>query len=57
MKKVILGVFSIGIVVSVFLQILAIMNLFSYFISIPFLFTSILLFILTLNQRNRFKGF
>lgn len=43
--------------ISLFLHILALIKLFPIFLSIPLLFAAVLLFILTLNNKNRFKGF
>ena len=57
MKKRTVIIFSILTLGAIFLHILALINLFPLFLSIPLLFITLFSFLLTLNNRKRFKGF
>jgi hypothetical protein len=45
------------IIFSFFLQLLGLMELLPLYLTSPVLFVSLLVFVIYLNNRNRFKGF
>ncbi|MGG0719074.1 hypothetical protein ABE096_15980 [Robertmurraya massiliosenegalensis] len=57
MKKVQVPLMLIFIVFAFCLNIFGLMDLVSIFITAPLLFVSLLIFIVYLNDRNRFRGF
>ncbi|WP_019153225.1 hypothetical protein [Robertmurraya massiliosenegalensis] len=57
MKKVQVSLMLMFILFSFCLNILGLMDLVSIFITAPLLFVSLLIFVIYLNERNRFRGF
>ncbi|MDF1507457.1 hypothetical protein PZE06_04575 [Robertmurraya sp. DFI.2.37] len=57
MKKVQVSLMLLFILLAFFFNILGLMELVSIFITAPILFISLLIFIIYLNERNRFRGF
>ena len=57
MKKKTFFLLLTFILIATSIHILALLNLFPLLISAPLLFFSFILFFVTINQRNRFKGF
>ncbi|WP_201715319.1 hypothetical protein [Rossellomorea arthrocnemi] len=51
------GIFLLLILISFFINILGLMHLVPVYITSPILFLSLLLFIHSLGNRNRFRGF
>ncbi len=54
-RKVIL--FPLFILIAIFLHILALLNVFPIFLSVPILFITIVAWLLSYNHKKRFKGF
>ncbi|MBN8192441.1 hypothetical protein JI667_09785 [Bacillus sp. NTK074B] len=55
--KIKFGIFILLILISFFINILGLMHLVPIYITSPILFLSLLLFIHSLGNRNRFRGF
>lgn len=57
MSKLKLLVMLLFIIISFFLHLLALMDIFPLLLSIPLLFGSFFLFFMMITHRNKFKGF
>ncbi|MCD4837739.1 MULTISPECIES: hypothetical protein [Neobacillus] len=57
LKKITLPLMILFFVIAFFLHILALLNIFPIIISVPLLFLAILIPIVFINNRKRFKGF
>ncbi|MDE5412645.1 hypothetical protein [Alkalihalobacterium chitinilyticum] len=57
MKKILLTIGVLLIIVSFYLLMLGLMNVFPLFLAAPALFISVVFTVSVYNQRNRFRGF
>lgn len=57
MRNLNIWIMLLFMVVAFLFNLLGLMNLVSIFITSPLLFLSILIFMIYLNERNRFRGF
>lgn len=57
MRKLNIWIMLLFMVIAFLFNLLGLMHLVSIFITSPLLFLSILIFMIYLNERNRFRGF